>query len=104
MRDTPKRTPSSRIAQAFESTPHAGSPGRFLGFVRIHIGSLVFPLPVQAVVFSRDRDNTAGGFFADPSGQLGILVDETASPLAQREQIDRAIADAARHLSRRFLN
>jgi hypothetical protein len=67
----------------------------------------VFTVPVQAVSFTRDGADAGargGGFFAEPSGQLGILVDGDAPPSDVQEQIDRAIADAARHLSRKFLN
>ena len=99
MRGTPKRTP----------TPEASAAARFLGYVQVHVGSQVFTVPVQSVAFTRDgedqaRGASAGGFFAEPSGQLGILVDGNASPSDVQGQIDRAIADAARHLSRRFLN
>jgi hypothetical protein len=102
MRDLPKRT-ANRTPRLFTSTPQ-GAPARFLGYVQVHVGPQIYALPVQAVDFSQDDDATAGGFFAEPSGQLGILVDDNASLSDQRDQIDTAIADAARHLSRRFLN
>ena len=77
--------------------------GRLLGFVRVVVGGKVFDLAVQSMSFGKDGEGTAGGFFSK-DGQLGILVDESVSPSEAREQIQRATAEAVRHLSQRFLN
>lgn len=77
--------------------------GRLLGFVRVVVGGHVCDLPVQAVSLGKDGDNHVGGFFAHDD-QIGILVDGDASPTDVQAQIERATADAVRHLSRRFLN
>jgi hypothetical protein len=78
---------------------------KLLGYVQLHIGSQVFALPVQSVHLDSDEQGkTPGGFFVAESGQCGILVDETAGDTDVQEQIERASADAVRHISRRFLN
>jgi hypothetical protein len=77
--------------------------GRLLGFVRVVVGGQAFELAVQAMSFERDSERMAGGFFSK-DGQLGILVDESASPSEAKEQIELATAEAVRHLSRRVLN
>lgn len=77
--------------------------GRLLGFVRVLVGGQVFDLPVRAVSFEKDGEGESGGFFVD-EGQLGILVDEAAPAAAVQAQIEKATAEAVRHLSRRYLN
>ncbi len=77
--------------------------GRLLGFVRVVVGAHVFDLPVQAVAFEKDGDRSAGGFF-ESEGQLGILVDEGASQPLLQAQIEKATAEAVRHLSQKYLN
>ena len=77
--------------------------GRLLGFVRVVVGGQVFDLAVQSVSFEKDSDSTAGGFFSK-DGQLGILVDESVSASEAKAQIERATAEAVRHLSQRVLN
>jgi hypothetical protein len=60
---------------------------------------------VEAVPLGRDGEFTRkAGFFADGTDGFGILVDSDASDVAQRETIERASVEAARHLSRKFLN
>lgn len=78
--------------------------GRLLGFVRVVVGAHVVDLPVQAVAIEKDGDRNAGGFFSDAGGQLGILVDEGATPPEVQAQIEKATAAAVRHLSQRYLN
>ena len=79
--------------------------GRFLGYVQVRVASRVYTLPVEAVPFERDGASTQkSGFFIDGADGLGILVDRDASDKDQRETIERASVDAARHLSRRLLN
>jgi hypothetical protein len=77
--------------------------GRLLGFVRVVVGGQVFDLAVQSMSFEKDGDGTAGGFFSK-DGQLGILVDEGVSPSEAKAQIEKATAEAIRHLSQRVLN
>ena len=77
--------------------------GRLLGFVRVVVGGQVFDLAVQSRSFEKDGDGTAGGFFSK-DGQLGILVDEAVSPSEAKAQIEKATAEAIRHLSQRVLN
>jgi hypothetical protein len=77
--------------------------GRLLGFVRVVVGGQAFDLAVQSMSFESDGKGVAGGFFSN-DGQLGILVDEAASPSEAKAQIEQATAEAVRHLSRRLLN
>ena len=83
-----------------------GSPeARFLGYVQIHVGSRVYTLPVEATPLGRDGDaGRKAGFFTEGTDRLGILVDSEAPDRVQRETIEQASADAARHLSRKLLN
>jgi hypothetical protein len=77
--------------------------GKLLGFVRVVVGGQAFDLAVQSMSFEKDGVGMAGGFFSK-DGQLGILVDESASPSEAKAQIEQATAEAVRHLSRRVLN
>jgi hypothetical protein len=78
---------------------------RFLGYVQVHVASRVYTLPVEAAPLGReDAAGRKAGFFADGTDRFGILVDSESSDQVQRETIERASVDAARHLSRRFLN
>jgi hypothetical protein len=77
--------------------------GRLIGFVRVVVGGQVFDLTVQSMSFEKDGEGAAGGFFAK-DGQLGILVDDAATPPEVKAQIEKGTEEAVRHLSRRFLN
>jgi hypothetical protein len=78
---------------------------RFLGYVEVRVASRVFTLPVEASPLGRGGETSRKpGFFAQGSDQFGILVDSDASDRVQRETIERASADAARHFSQKFLN
>jgi hypothetical protein len=77
--------------------------GRLLGFVRVLVGSHVFDLPVQAVSFDKDGDRAAGGFFIHDD-QFGIIVDEGVPAATMQAQIEKATAEAVRHLSQKYLN
>jgi hypothetical protein len=79
---------------------------RFLGYVQLRVGSRVFTLPVEAAPFPlKDVDGSErqAGFFTEED-RFGILVDSSASDAVQKETIERASVDAARHISRKFLN
>jgi hypothetical protein len=85
-------------------TAHPDS--RFLGYVQVRVGSRVFTLPIEAAPLPlKDVDGTErqAGFFTEED-QFGILVDSSASDAVQKETIERASVDAARHISRKFLN
>lgn len=86
------------------NTNGTSQASRLVGYVQVRIGSQVYALAVQAVPFSKDGQAHAGGFFADTSGHIGILVDGNATPEEQRAQIAKATEDAVTHLSRPFLN
>jgi hypothetical protein len=78
---------------------------RFLGYVQVRVASRVYTLPVEAVPLARDQTIAReAGFFTDAADGLGILVDSDATDKIQRETIERASVDAARHLSRKLLN
>ena len=77
--------------------------GRLLGVVRVLIGGQSFELSVQGMSFEKDSERNAGGFFVN-EGQLGILVDDTASPANVQAQIEKGTAEAVRHLSQKYLN
>ncbi|MBS2016920.1 MAG: hypothetical protein JST00_28800 [Deltaproteobacteria bacterium] len=77
--------------------------GTLLGFVRVVVGGQVFDLPVQSIHTVKDGENEVGGFFAK-DGQIGILVDGAATEPEKKALIEKATAEAVRHLSQRFLN
>lgn len=77
--------------------------GKLLGFVRVVVGGHVFDLAVQSMSLEKDGEKSAGGFFSD-NGQLGIVVDDTVTPPEMKEQIEKATAQAVRHLSQKVLN
>jgi hypothetical protein len=78
---------------------------RFLGYVRVQVASRSYDLPVRAASLSRkDGGTLEPGFFADDAEGFSILVDAEASDADQRAVIERASAEAARHISRKTLN
>jgi hypothetical protein len=80
---------------------------RFLGYVQLRVGSRVFTLPVEAAPLPLkgvDGSERQAGFFSDDEEHLGILVDSSASDAVQKETIEQASVDAARHILRKFLN
>jgi hypothetical protein len=82
------------------------SESRFLGYVHVRVASRVFTLPVEAAPLPLkgvDGSERQAGFFSDDD-RFGILVDSSASDAVQKETIQRASVDAARHISRKFLN
>jgi hypothetical protein len=81
------------------------SESRFLGYVQVKVASRVFTLPVEAAPLAREAGSgRQEGFFFEGTDRFGILVDSDATDAAQKETIERASADAARHISRRLLN
>ena len=79
------------------------SNGRLLGFVRVVVGGHVCDLAVQAMSFDSDGERAACGFFISDD-QLGILVDDAAPESQVKAQIEKATAEAVRHLSRKYLS
>jgi hypothetical protein len=82
------------------------SEGRFLGYVQVQVASRVYTLAVKAAPLAREGMSLrkAGFFIAEGTERFGILVDSDAPDTVQRETIEHASIDAARHLSRKFLN
>jgi hypothetical protein len=74
---------------------------RIVGHITVKIASQVMSVPVEAAPL--DETDRIEGFFAEPDG-YGILVDSRASQAKQREAIERACVDAAKFLSKKFLN
>jgi hypothetical protein len=74
---------------------------QIVGHITVRIASQVVSVPVQAAPLA-ETGGTAG-FFSSPDG-FGILVDSRESQGKQREAIERATVEAARFLSRKFLN
>ncbi len=81
----------------------AQDDGKLLGFIRVVVGGHAFDLAVQSMSLEKDGEGLPGGFFAKDD-QLGIVVDDSAAPWEKTAQIERATAEAVRHLSRRILN
>jgi hypothetical protein len=78
---------------------------RFLGYVQVRVASRVHTLPVEAMPPIGERDAARKlGFTLGDGEHLSIVVDGDASDKEQRETIEQASVDAAKHLSRRLLN
>ncbi len=79
--------------------------GRLVGVVQLRVGGRLYAVPVQAIDFASSESTTdhTGGFFVQ-GDTMGILVDETASEEQMRTQVMEGCAEAARHLSAKFLN
>lgn len=75
---------------------------RIVGHVTVKIASQVVSVPVEAAPL--EGTGLQPGFFNDGSGGFGIRVDSRTPADEQREIIETATVDAARFLSRRFLN
>jgi hypothetical protein len=87
-------------------TRTAGHPsGRFLGYVQLQVASRTYALRVEALP-TKSGETASGetGFFADGVDKFGILVDGDASAAVVESTIERASAEAARHISRTLLN
>ena len=76
-----------------------------IGYVHLRVGDELFAVPVQAAPLDRDEmARRPGGFFVDPAGHYGILVDSALPEHEARKQIERASFEAVSHLSKKFLN
>jgi hypothetical protein len=79
--------------------------GRLLGYVEVKVASRIYKLPVEAVPISDGEDpSLKPGFFSQGNDGFGILVDSNAPDGEQRATIERGSLDAARFISRKFLN
>ncbi|HLK37770.1 MAG TPA: hypothetical protein VKU41_13510 [Polyangiaceae bacterium] len=79
--------------------------GKLLGYVHVQVGSRVYALPVEARrLVSDDGIAQESGFIANGSKQLEIVVDSEAPEAVVRETIERASAQAVRHIARKVLN
>jgi hypothetical protein len=81
------------------------SKNRFIGYVQVRVASHVYTLAVEAKPPVVEGD--AGpelGFIPGDGKHLSILIDGDAPDKEQQATIERASVDAARHLSKRFLN
>jgi hypothetical protein len=84
----------------------SGHPeSRFLGYVHVQVASRVYALPVESRPLKLD-DGTVleAGFSAEGVNGFAILVDSEAPDAIVKQTIERASAEAARHISRRILN
>ena len=81
----------------------SGHPeGRFVGHVQLKIASRVYEVPVQEAPLAGSAFEA--GFFTEGSDGFGILVDSAAAESQQREIIEKASEEAAKFISRKFLN
>ena len=81
------------------------SKNRFIGYVQVRVASQVYTLAVEAKPQLTDGGSGPElGFIPGDGKDMSILIDGDAPDKEQRETIERASVDAARHLSRRFLN
>jgi hypothetical protein len=79
--------------------------GRLLGYVDIKVASRVFKLPIQAAPLEAGAESAVKpGFFADGTDTFGILVDSNAPDGEQRATIEQASVEAAKFISKKFLN
>jgi hypothetical protein len=80
--------------------------GRLVGVAQVRVAGRLYAVPIQALDFANTTDSDAphrGGFFVQ-GDQMGILVDQGASEQQLRSQVMEGCAEAARHISSRFLN
>ncbi len=81
------------------------SAGRFLGYVQVQVASRTYSLRVEALPPKSGRDDDRKpGFFAEGNDRFGILVDGEAPESVVEQTIEKASADATRHISRKVLN
>lgn len=81
----------------------SGHPeGRLVGHVQVKVASRVFVVPVQEAPLAGSAFEA--GFFAEGRDGFGILIDSAAAEPTQRETIEKASEEAAKFISRKFLN
>jgi hypothetical protein len=80
------------------------SAGRFLGYVQVQVASRTYSLRVEALPKGGNTEIRQPGFFAEGSDGLAILVDSDAPQSVVDQTIEKASAEAARHISRKLLN
>lgn len=79
--------------------------GRFVGYVHVQVASRVYVLPVEARRLKlEDGSSLEPGFVQEGRDGFGIVVDSEATEAVVKQTIDRASAEAARHIGRTFLN
>ena len=76
--------------------------GRLVGHVQVKVASRVYAVPVQEAPLAGTA--IEAGFFTEGNDGFGILVDSGAAESKQRETIEKASEEAAKFISRRFLN
>jgi hypothetical protein len=76
--------------------------GRIVGHVQVKVASRVFEVPVQEAPLAGTPFEA--GFFTEGKDGYGILVDKDAAESRQREIIEKASEEAAKFISRKFLN
>jgi hypothetical protein len=73
--------------------------------VQVQVASRVYDLRVEALPpRGADGSGPEPGFFPEGNDRFRVLVDGDAPEAEVRATIERASADAARHISRRLLN
>jgi hypothetical protein len=81
----------------------SGHPeGRLVGHVQLKVASRVYAVPVQEAPLAGSAFEA--GFFTEGKDGFGILVDSGAAESKQRETIEKASEEAAKFISRKFLN
>jgi hypothetical protein len=68
----------------------------------VKVASRVYAVPVQEAPLAGSPFEA--GFFAEGKDGFGILVDSGAAESKQREIIEKASEEAAKFISRKFLN
>lgn len=81
----------------------SGHPeGRIVGHVQVKVASRVYAVPIQEAPLA--GTSIEAGFFTEGKDGFGILVDSGAAESQQRAIIERASEEAAKFISRKFLN
>ncbi len=76
--------------------------GRIVGHVQVKVASRVYAVPVQEAPLAGTAFEA--GFFTEGKDGFGILVDSGAAEPQQRAIIEKASEEAAKFISRKFLN
>ena len=84
------------------SHPESHPEGRIVGHVEVKVASRTYAVPVQEASLAGTAREA--GFFTEGTDGFGILVDSDAAESQQRATIERASEEAAKFISRKFLN